>query len=107
MAKGNQMILYCHTVLGSVLDCELCCWQWAVLALVLDSDLLQCRSAVLGSVLDSEKCHWWWAILAVHNRTEAPQGLTSSLALNDAGHLYMPHTSIGKVGCFTDIRWSN
>ena len=42
-----------------------------------------------------------------HNRTEAPRGLTSGLAPNDAGHLYTLHTSLAKVGYFTDIRLSN
>ena len=38
---------------------------------------------------------------------KAPQGLTSGLALHDAGHLDTLHTSIAKVGYFADIRWSN
>ena len=35
------------------------------------------------------------------NRTKAPQGLTSGLALHDAGHLNTLHTRIAKVGYFT------
>ena len=36
-----------------------------------------------------------------------PGRLTSGLAPTYAGHLDMPHTSIAKVGYFTDIRLSN
>ena len=43
----------------------------------------------------------------MHNRMEAPRGLTSDLAPNNAGHLDTLHTSIAKIGYFTDIRWSN
>ena len=46
-------------------------------------------------------------VLVLHNRTEAPRGLTSDLALNDTGHLNTLHTSIAKFGYFTDIRWSH
>ena len=45
--------------------------------------------------------------LRYHGRTEAPQGLTSGLVPNDAGHLDTLHMSIAKVASFTEIRWSN
>ena len=53
------MLQCLRAVLGHVLD------MWAVLAFVLDHDLLQCQRAVLGSILDCELCRWLWAVLAV------------------------------------------
>ena len=77
--------------------------------------LLLDRTVSLAPMFHSQESLLVWLVLVgkapqvqqPHNRTEAPLGLTSGLAPNDAGHLDTLHTSIAKVGYFTDIRWSN